>query len=176
MAPYLDAEAEAARLAAEEARETNGLVRIEGAIQLVRSLPEGRWAVATSGTREIAATRLAYAGLPMPAVLVTADDVERGKPDPEAYMLAAERLGMPPERCIVIEDAPTGIAAALAAGMRVVAVATTFPRDELGEATVVVRRLSDIRVSTGSDRDGCVTLFLGEPCAIPDRRKRGRRA
>jgi sugar-phosphatase len=175
VAPHLDAEVEAARLAAEEACDTDGLVRIEGAVQLVCSLPEGRWAVATSGTQEIAMPRLAYAGVPQPAVLVAADDVERGKPGPEAYVLAAERLGVPPERRIVIEDAPTGIAAARAAGMRVVALATTFPCDELGEATVVVRRLSDIRVSIDGDRDGCITVFLGEPCAIPDRRAQRRK-
>ena len=165
VAPHLDGEAEASRLAAEEAHETNGLLRIEGAVQLVDSLPKGRWAVATSGTREIATTRLTFAGLIMPAVLVTADDVERGKPDPQAYALAAERLGVPPESCIVIEDAPAGIQGARAAGMPVIAVATTYPREALREADAVVERLSDIRASADG---GSITVFVGGDHAAVD--------
>jgi sugar-phosphatase len=164
-APHLDSEAEAARLAAEEAHETDGLVRIKGVVQFVGSLPKGRWAVATSGTREIATTRLTFAGVTIPAVLITADDVERGKPAPQAYALAAERLGVPPERCVVIEDAPAGIQGARAAGMVVIAVATTYPREALREADAIVERLSDIRASTD---DGYITLFVGGNHAAAD--------
>lgn len=165
VAPHLDFEAEAARLAAEEAHETVGLVRIEGAVQLVSFLPKRRWAVATSGTREIATTRLTFAGVTIPAVLITADDVERGKPDPQAYIFAAERLGVSPEGCVVIEDAPAGIQGARAAGMPVIAVATTHPREALREADVIVERLSDIRASTD---DGYITLFVGGNHATAD--------
>jgi sugar-phosphatase len=164
-APHLDAEAEADRLAAQEARETEGLVRIEGAVQLVNSLPKDRWAVATSGTREIATTRLAFASVPQPAVLVTADDVARGKPDPRVYALAAERLDVLPARCVVIEDAPAGIQGARAAGMPVIAVATTHPRRALQGADAVAARLSDIRASTG---DGCITICVGGDHAAAD--------
>jgi sugar-phosphatase len=164
-APYLDAEAEAARLAAQEAQETDGLVRIEGAVRLVRSLPQGRWAVATSGTREIATTRLAFAGVPQPVVLVTADDVEHGKPDPRVYTLAAERLGVLAERCIVIEDAPAGIQGALAAGMPVIAVATTYPCQALQDADATAARLSDIHASTD---DGYITIFMRGDHAAAD--------
>lgn len=83
----------------------------------------------------------------MPSVLVTANDVTRGKPDPEAYLLAAARLGVRSNRCVVIEDAPAGIRAAHAAGMRVIAVATTHSPAELGEADVRVERLTDIHIS-----------------------------
>ena len=79
----------------------------------------------TSGTRALATSRLAAAGLPLPAVLVTADDVAAGKPDPEGYLEAARRLGRPPADCLVLEDAPAGVQAALAAGMRVVGLTTT---------------------------------------------------
>jgi sugar-phosphatase len=144
VAPHLDTKAEAARMDASEAVDTDGLVRIDGAAELARSLPQGSWAVATSGSQAIARTRLGYAGVPVPDALVTIDDVDRGKPDPEAYLLAAERLGMTPEQCVVIEDAPAGIKAARAAGMRVIAVATTHISEELGEADVVVARISDI--------------------------------
>ncbi len=164
-APHLDTEAEAARLTAQEARETEGLVRIEGASQLVCSLPEGGWAVATSGTREIATTRLTFAGVPLPAVLITADDVERGKPDPRVYMLAAERLGVPSADCVVIEDAPAGIQGARAAEMPVIAVATTYPRQALQDADAVAACLSDIHASTG---DGCITICVGGDHAAAD--------
>ena len=167
-APHLDAEAEAAYLAAEEAHDTDGMVRIEGVVRLVRSLPQGRWAVATSGTREIAKTRLAYAGVPPPTVLVTAEDVERGKPDPEVYALAAERLNVPPKRCIVIEDAPAGIEAAHAAGMLAVAVTTTHTREDLKDADAVAERLSDVRVLTHGDCNGHIAIFVGETYAAPD--------
>jgi sugar-phosphatase len=164
-APHLDFEAEAARLAAEEAHEVDGLVRIEGAVQLVSSLPKSRWAVVTSGTREIATTRLTFAGVTIPAVLITADDVERGKPDPQAYTLAAERLGVSPESCIVIEDAPAGIQGAQAAGMDVIAVATTHPREALQDADVTVGRLVDVRASADA---GYITLFVGCDHAAAD--------
>lgn len=164
-APHLDFEAEAARLAAEEAHEVDGLVRIEGAVQLVSSLPKSRWAVVTSGTREIATTRLTFAGVTIPAVLITADDVERGKPDPQAYTLAAERLGVSPESCIVIEDAPAGIQGAQAAGMDVIAVVTTHPREALQDADVTVGRLVDVRASADA---GYITLFVGCDHAAAD--------
>ena len=148
VAPHLDAEVEAACVAAWEAADTDGLLQIEGAAGLVRTLPPGAWAVATSGNRPTALTRLRYAGLPAPEVLITADDVERGKPHPEPYLLAAQGLGIPPADCIVIEDAPAGVQAAHAAGMRVVAVTTTHAPEALGEADAIVARLLDIRVTT----------------------------
>jgi sugar-phosphatase len=107
------------------------------AAALLPELPPGAWAVVTSGTRALVASRLAAAGLPLPAVLVTADDVVAGKPDPEGYLEAARRLGRPPADCVVFEDAPAGVQAALAAGMRVVALPTTYPAEELEEATLV---------------------------------------
>lgn len=146
VAPYFDAEAEATRFEANEAFDTDGLVEIDGATRLVRSLPGDSWAVATSGSRDIAMTRLGYAGVSMPTVLITADDVRHGKPDPEAYLLASERLGVVPEGCVVVEDAPAGIEAAHAAGMRVIAVATTHAQEQLEDADVVVACLSDIQI------------------------------
>lgn len=89
---------------------------IRGAAALTAGLPPGRWAVVTSGTREIATARLAAAGIPAPAVLVTADDVAAGKPEPDPYLLAAARLSVPPGACAVFEDAPAGVIAARRAG------------------------------------------------------------
>lgn len=85
VAPHLPAAEEAARLDAGEAFDTDGVMVVDGAVDLVRGLPPGAWAIATSGTRDTAMTRLRHMGVPVPAVLVTADDVTRGKPHPEAY-------------------------------------------------------------------------------------------
>jgi sugar-phosphatase len=104
---------------------------------LLPELPPGSWAVVTSGTRALATARLAAAGLPLPAVLIAADDVAAGKPSPEGYLEAARQLGVPAADCLVFEDAPAGVQAALAAGMRVVGLPTTYPADELREATLV---------------------------------------
>jgi sugar-phosphatase len=165
VAPHLDADTETARMAAEEVHDADGMVKIEGAVRLVRSLPESRWAVATSATREIATARLTFVGISTPAVLITADDIECGKPDPRIYVLAAERLGVLPESCVVIEDAPVGIQGARAAGMPVIAVVTTHPREALQEADVIVEHLSDIRASTD---DGLITILVGGDHATAD--------
>ena len=93
---------------------------IPGAAALAASMPDGSWAVVTSGTTVLATARLRGAGLTVPDVLVSANDVQRGKPDPEGYRLAADRLGVAPRDAIVLEDAPAGIRAARAAGARAV--------------------------------------------------------
>jgi len=90
---------------------------IPGARDLLRTLPSRAWAVVTSGLLPLATARLLAADLPLPDVLVTADLVQRGKPDPEGYLLAAERLGVAPSQCVVIEDAAEGVRAARAAGV-----------------------------------------------------------
>src|SRR4051812_30737991 len=124
-APHLDAAAEVAAFVPDEDSAVEALQPIKGAAQLLQALPVGSWAVATSGTRAGAMERLRNAGLPVPAVLVCAEDVLHGKPSPDVYLLAAASLGVSPGECVVIEDAPAGIQAARAAGMRVVALTTT---------------------------------------------------
>jgi sugar-phosphatase len=161
VAPYLPVEEEARAFAAGEAADTEGVVAVEGALRLVSSLPFGAWAVVTSGTRDVATARLKSLGLPVPAVLVTAEDVVNGKPDPEPYHLAAHALGVPAEQCVVVEDSPAGIAAAGGAGMRSVAIASTHDCTELGCATVIVERLSDIRVDSGAGGRLVIRLETG---------------
>lgn len=148
VAPHLDAEAELRLLEKAESADHAGFAAMPGAIELVRSVPRGRWGVVTSGTRAIAADRLRSVGVPDPPVLVTADDVTNGKPHPEPYLKAAEELGVPAAECLVIEDAPAGIRAAQAGGMKVVALASTFDASRLGEADAVVKRLAAIAVSS----------------------------
>lgn len=154
VAPQLNSLAEAAYLAAAEAADTDGLFVYDGAYHLLTTLPPGHWAVATSGTRDVASTRLTYAGLPFPAVFVTADDVPRGKPSPDPYLQAAAGLGIAANRCLVIEDAPAGITAGLTAGAQVIAVATTHEAAQLTHATAVVQKLSDLHVTLNNSGAG----------------------
>lgn len=147
IAPQLDNVAEATALAAAEAADTDGLLVYEGAHRLLTTLPATACAIATSGTRDVASARLAFARLPTPAFFVTSDDVQRGKPNPDPYLLAAARLGVPASRCVVFEDAPAGIEAGLAAGARVIAVASTHHKAELTRATAIVDRLADVQVT-----------------------------
>ena len=152
VAPHLDADAEAAALVGDEAAETEGVRRVPGARELVAALPEGCWAVVTSALRSAAEARLRYVGLPLPAVLVSADEVVNGKPHPEGYLAAAGRLGVPAAECIVVEDAPAGVDAAHAGGMRVLGVATSHAASELARADAVAGSLAAIRVRVHAGR------------------------
>lgn len=145
-APHIDAESAVTMLEQLEIEDTLELAIIPGAAQLLASLPADRWAVVTSGTRPLALSRLKAAGLPIPSVLVAADDVSNGKPDPEPYRKGAEKLGIAAERCIVFEDTPPGIDAGRAAGMPVIALTTTYGREKLTAAQAVVTTLAEVSV------------------------------
>jgi mannitol-1-/sugar-/sorbitol-6-phosphatase len=153
VAPHLDAVAETKKIEDREAA-ADGIVPIPGAVALLNSIPGGRWCVVTSGTRYLATTRMRKFGILVPEILVTADDVRNGKPDPEPYRKGAELLKANPADCLVIEDAPAGIRSAHAAGMKVISLPTTYPVSELHEADLIVSGLADIKVTvnaTGSD-------------------------
>lgn len=120
--PGVDAEEEAEALTLAEMDDMDGIEEIAGARAFVGALPPDRWAIVTSAPRKLALRRLAAAGMPVPAVLVTADDVTHGKPAPDCFLLAAMRLGVAPAECLVFEDAAAGIVAAEAAGASVVVV------------------------------------------------------
>ncbi|WP_440892302.1 HAD-IA family hydrolase [Aeromonas dhakensis] len=122
LAPQLDLAQEVALLDDLEIHHTGQAEALAGARPLLASLPVERWALVTSASQRVARHRLHSAGLPLPALLVGAEDVEHGKPDPEPYLLAAERLGLAAADCLVFEDAPAGISSALRAGCRVVQV------------------------------------------------------
>ena len=122
LAPQLDLAQEVALLDDLEIHHTGQAEALAGARPLLASLPVERWALVTSASQRVARHRLRSAGLPLPALLVGAEDVEHGKPDPEPYLLAAERLGLAAADCLVFEDAPAGISSALRAGCRVVQV------------------------------------------------------
>jgi len=152
LAPGMDAEAEALLIEEVAADDTDGVIAFAGAMRLLRGLPAGRWAIATSGTSRIARNRVTHLGFPVPPVFVTADDVTAGKPAPDPYLLAAARLGVDPSRCVVVEDAPAGVVSALGAGARVIGVAATVSAELLVSAHVVVPRLDDLDIASREDR------------------------
>jgi len=123
--PGVDPQAEVDALHLAEMDDVDGVEAIEGAAAFLAGLPPDRWAIVTSAPRELAVRRLEVTGLPVPAVFVTAEDVERGKPAPDCFLLAAERLGKNIQDCLVFEDAPAGIQAGESAGASVVVVTTT---------------------------------------------------
>jgi mannitol-1-/sugar-/sorbitol-6-phosphatase len=142
IAPHLDAEAEAAQIERDEIADAARSRALPGARELVEAIPAERFAIVTSGSRAVALARLRAAGLPLPKVMVTADDVQNGKPNPAGYLRAAARLGIEPAHSLVLEDAPAGVAAGLAAGMKVIAVLTTNTESALRPAH---RRVSTLR-------------------------------
>jgi len=146
LAPHLDAEAETLRLEKREADDHEGVSVMPGAAELLKAIPEGRWCVVTSGTRYLATARLQLGNLPTPQVLVSADDVSKGKPHPEPYLMGAKLLGVNPTGCLVIEDAPAGIRAAHAGGMKAIGITSTYRASELQEADAVVQKLGQIKV------------------------------
>jgi len=148
VAPHLDAEAEARAIENHEASDQRGVTVMPGSVDLVRSIPEQRWGVVTSGSRLLATNRLHYCGLPVPEVLVTSDDVTHGKPHPEPYLKGAERLGFDPADCLVVEDAPAGIQSARAGGMKVVGITSTYGAEALEQANAVIRKLGQIQVTS----------------------------
>lgn len=119
IAPHLDASREANKIEERETGALAGLQAISGAQALLAALPLERWAIVTSSSFGLAMAKLAETGLPIPRVIVSAECVTKGKPDPEPYVLAAERLGCGPKNCLVFEDADSGIKSALRAGCSV---------------------------------------------------------
>lgn len=124
---------------------------LPGVRELLASLPPDRWTVVTSCTRRLLEARLRAAGLPEPPKLVSADDISKGKPDPEPYIRGAEALGFKPEDCIVVEDATSGVESGIAAGCRVLAVLSSTPRTELKAATWIARSLAVVKVTADAD-------------------------
>jgi mannitol-1-/sugar-/sorbitol-6-phosphatase len=147
VAPDLNPETENQEVERRELNDTDGIVVFRGAADLLRSLPSDSWTIVTSGTRALATKRMQVAGLPVPKTFVSADDVTVGKPNPEPYLKGAQCLELKPGSCLVFEDAPSRIRAAHAAGMKVLAVPTTYAPEELREADVLLRALAQVRVA-----------------------------
>ena len=132
-----------------ELEDMDDLKVLPGVKKLLEGLPPERWAIVTSATKRLLLGRLAMAGLPVPTRLISGDMVERGKPDPEPYRRGAALLGLEPHECVVVEDAPSGIGAGLAAGCRVLGTLGTHSAEELKEATWITESLEGVTVVVG---------------------------
>lgn len=152
----IDAQAEAAWVTQAEIEDVQGIVEVSGAARFLQSLPARQWAIVTSAPRALALRRLAAAGIPAPAVMITAEDVSAGKPDPAGYRLAAERLGVKIDDCLIFEDATVGIQAAEASGADLLVITSTHPHPiETPHAT-----LKDYeRVGVAVAADGGLSLY-----------------
>jgi sugar-phosphatase len=129
--PTADINAEVRWLDELELADLDGIAEVPGAGAFLRTLPTDRWAVVTSANRVLATKRIMAAGLPLPSVLVSSDDVSRGKPDPEGYLRALQILGVDATACLVFEDTHAGMRAGLAAGAEIIQIAGTQKPDEL---------------------------------------------
>ncbi|WP_097707507.1 sugar phosphatase [Escherichia coli] len=150
-----DIAAEFTRLEHIEATETEGITALPGAIALLNHLNKAGipWAIVTSGSMPVARARHKIAGLPAPEVFVTAERVKRGKPEPDAYLLGAQLLGLAPQECVVVEDAPAGVLSGLAAGCHVIAVNAPADTPRLNEVDLVLHSLEQITVTKQPNGD-----------------------
>lgn len=143
-----------------EATDIDGIVALPGALNLLNTLNEAGipWAIVTSGSIPVAHARHRAAALPMPKVFVTAEQVKKGKPAPDAYLLGAELLGIPAQQCAVVEDAPAGLLSGLAAGCRTIAINVPADAPRLDEADLVLTTLESLRIERQADGNVQVNL------------------
>lgn len=146
--PDIDAEEGLRVIEDLEIADVSDLRVLPGVVALLNSLPPERWAIVTSATRRLLVGRLAAAGLPVPVNLVAADDVTEGKPSPEPYLRGAQMLGLRPQDCVVVEDAPAGVTAGLSAGCRVLGVLGTHTPSEIAHATWLTPTLESLHAIT----------------------------
>lgn len=145
LAPGSDHDAEAAAVERAEVNDPRGVRALPGAAEVLAY--RGPLAIVTSCSTALAQARLRAAGLPVPAVLISSDGLERGKPDPECFLIAARHLGVDPSSCVVLEDSPIGIKAGQSAGAKVIALRTTHPDEELLEADAIVDDLAALALT-----------------------------
>jgi sugar-phosphatase len=143
-----------------EIGDSEGVIAIPGALELIQSLPPSRFLIVTSATRALAKARLNHVGLPIPSRFVTAEDVANGKPSPEPYLKGAELLGITPQDCVVFEDTPAGIESGIAAGMKVIALKSTYPAEMLSAATAIVDSLKNVRAQLSSENKNISLILL----------------
>lgn len=142
--PACDVEREVLDLEDLECAEIEGLVAAPGACQLLERLARPDWAIVTSCSLRLANHRIGFTRLPRPDILISGDDVSNGKPSPEGYLLAARKLDISPERCLVVEDSLAGVSAGKSAGMQVIAVAGTHEAAELTNADHVCTSIKEM--------------------------------
>ena len=143
--PDLNAREETKFIEDLEVEDNEGLEILGGVKPILETLPERYWTVVTSATERLARSRMKAGGIPVPSRMITADMVEKGKPDPEPYRRGAELLGLKPEECLVIEDSAAGARAGHAAGCKVLATLFSHSVESLIAADWIVRSLEDVR-------------------------------
>ena len=163
--PEIDAEEGLRVIEDLEIADTADLRVLPGVVALLRSLPPHRWAIVTSATRRLLVGRLAVAGLPVPDRLIAADDVTHGKPSPDPYLRGAEMLGFWPGDCLVVEDAPAGVAAGVAAGCAVLGVLGTHTAADLAGTAWITPSLES--VTAASDGNGLRINFDALASSFP---------
>ena len=166
VAPHLDAGKENIIVEQMEIEDRAGVTALPGAADLLQSLPGNRYALVTSATRPLAVARMGYAGLPVPANIVTAEDVVHGKPSPEPYLKGAALLGLAAGDCVVFEDTPAGLAAGRAAGAQTIGLCTTYPTAALHASETVVASLAEVSAEL---RHGKIVLTIHSMAASPER-------
>ena len=145
--PNADHNVENKEVERREIEDLEGVVPLPGALDLLASLPEERWTIVTSCTRPLAEVRIKAAGLPLPLKMITSNDIQHGKPNPEPYLKGASVLGFPAQECVVLEDVPAGVRAGKSAEARVIAFTTTVQPSALREAGAdwILRNCGDVR-------------------------------
>lgn len=158
--PDADYETENREVERREIADLEGVVPLPGAQNLLSTLPSDRWAIATSGTRDLAAARIQGARLRVPKIIVTGSDIVHGKPHPEPYLKAAALLGFSATECVVVEDATAGVRAGKAAGARVIAVRTTSTHEELRAAGAdsIVQNCASVTMESFSGKELVLAL------------------
>ena len=152
--PDLDSEAELKIVEDVEIEDNEGLTVLPGVLDLLAALPPDRWTIVTSATERLALARLAAGGIPLPAQLVTANQVTKGKPHPEPFLAGAALLGFAPEECVVFEDSSSGTQAGQAAGCTVVATTFSHPIETLDTAHYLVTDLTGVTVQSLANGEG----------------------
>jgi sugar-phosphatase len=149
--PDLDPTVELNRMEEFDAEDTLGLTLYPGVRDLLAELSPAQWSIVTSASERVMRHRLGILGVSLPLHVVTADQVNSGKPNPEPYLLGAAQLGVKPADCLVIEDAPSGIRAGKSSGSPVLAVASSHTPQELHEADWIINSLSELELKAGED-------------------------
>ncbi len=150
-APWVDPDEGLQRIEEMEIDDVFDIEVLPGVADLLAKLPKDRWSIVTSATRPLVLARLRAAKLPLPNNLITAESVTNGKPAPDPYIAGARLLGLPPEDCLVVEDAPAGVGAGIAAGSKTLGVLGTHRRVELSAATWVTPSLASVEVEQLAD-------------------------
>ena len=143
-----------------EAEDTDGISALPGAVALLQRLDQLSipWAIVTSGTVPVARARHAAGELATPEIFITAELVAKGKPNPDPYLLGAQQLGLKPEECVVVEDAPAGVLSGLAAGCKVIAVNAPDDTPELDKVDLVLKSLAVLQVEAGQDDEFLISV------------------